>query len=499
MKRTMLGAAIFACGILVVANQNCTGSNSVTDATARLSLESNTIDVGQLGANTTCTGDTTEIINRALEKAGQVRGTVRIPAGCYLVSDALTLPPLTSGQSADFNRAVNIVGDGADSTIIMVSPKFNLSAKGVFVLTQNILYTRGAHLEGLSIVFSQPNTSDVTKLTHYPPAININGASHSEIVAVNVWDAWDGISALGTFNGTTYIPDTSGWKLKGVRMTAYNVGVNQDGSWDTIVIDDFHFHFNNHDWGQNPAQVNAKQSIFSDSAIALQTGHADDLKISDSILAGHLAINAEKGAISSGAYIEVSNSSFDFGTAVKWRNARQLQITNSNFQLADLSSGQLSPAIDATMGNIMVSNSYFNSSSARPSRPFISYIVSSGMAFYAFSLSVTGSTFNVHGANAGAAGAIALNIPSGTILNSTISQNTFFRSGAAAYSNALVSVVNSGYLNLIVQGNSFTQDAGASGQWISIDNDGPYNLGGNIVSPTLTSSYPSSRTIGIYQ
>lgn len=458
-----------------------------------------TFDVTDYGADKTCVTDATGAINAALAAAAAVNGVVRIPAGCFLVSDALTLPARTADQQATFHQVRAIVGDGADTTVIKVSTSFNLSAAGVFVLKENQLYTHGARLEGLSIVFTQPDSSNLADLTHYPVAINIDGASSSVIKSVNIWDAWDGISAKGTFNGSTYIPDASSWKVQNVAMTAYHIGIDQDGSWNTIVIDDFHFHFNHHDWGKNPATVNQKMSIFSDNAIAIRTGNADDIKISNSILAGLTALSAGPGAINGGAYIEVSNTSFDFGTSIVWTNRRQLQISNSNFFLADVSAGQTLPMIGATMGNILINNCYFNSSSTRAGRHMIDYTPNSTGMFSNYSLSVTNSTFNAEGGAANQGSPINLNVGAAALLTANINNNNFYRSGAVVYTKALIGVANAGYLSMTVQGNSFLQDAGATGYWIAIDNDGPYYISGNVFNSTLTSSYPGVRPIGTYQ
>lgn len=477
----------------------CTKMSSAPPANPGVLKSTYTYDITDYGADKTCASDSTVAINKALAAAALVNGVAYFPAGCFLVSDALTLPAKTASQQTDFSKAASIVGDGADTTIIKVSPAFNLSASGVFVLTQNILYTHGARIEGLSIVFTQPDSSNIADLTHYPAAINIDGASRAVIKSVNIWDAWDGISAKGTYNGVTYIPDCSGWRVQNVAMTAYHIGIDQDGSWDTVVIDDFHFQFTNHDWGQSPATVTQKSSIFTDNAIAIRTGKGDDIKISNSLLAGFKALSAGVGAIGAGAYVSVNNSSFDYGTAVVWSNPAQLQITNSNFYLADISAGQTLPMLGITIGNVMISNCFFNSTSTRAGRAMIDYTPTTTGIFSNYSLSVTNSTFNHEGATALEAAPIDLNVGAAALLTANINNNNFYRQGAVAYSKGLVDVANAGYLSMTVQGNTFLQDVGATGNWIAIDNDGPYFIAGNVFNSTLTSSYPVVRVQGTYQ
>lgn len=498
MMKTLL-FVILPLSVMLVSFQNCAKSTTPASSSTTTSESENAIDITKMGADRTCSTDATAAINSALAQAAQTLYSVKIPAGCYLVSDALTLPAKTSADSSNMNRAISIIGEGANTTVIRVSSQFNMSASGVFVLKQNLLYAKGAHLEGLSIVFSQPNSSNISNMIHYPVAINIDGAYGSEIESVNIWDAWDGVSAKGTYTSGTYIPDASAWQIHDVGMTAYHVGIDQDGSWDTIQIDNFHFQFTFHDWGQNPSLVAAKGSIFNDYAIAIQTGKADDIKISNSLLAGQTALKGGVGAINNGAYIEISSTSFDSGATVLWENPMQLQITNSNFYLSDVSPLQTSPMVYATKGNIMISNSYFNSTSTRSARPLISYHPIAGALFTNYGLSVTGCVFNLNGGNANQAGAIDIAVASGLILNTIISNNIFYRTNVAAYSKAIIGVLNSGYLNLTVQGNSFTQESGATGNWVSIDNDGPYNISGNIFTANLTKSYPAVRVTGVYQ
>lgn len=493
MKRVDLFFLTFVLmGLLVLLG--CNKSSSVSpESTSKI------YDVASLGADISCAKDATSTINSALSKAVSNGGVVKLPAGCYLVSDALTLPSLISTETAKYNQSVKILGDGPGATVIKVSENFNLSAKGVFVLTQDQLYTQGAQIEGLSIVFTQPDSSNIADMIHYPVAINIDGASRSKIISVDIWDAWDGISALGTYTSGTYIPDTSAWELQNVGMTAYHTGINQDGSWDTIQINNFHFQFTYHDWGKNPATVNQKAAVFFGYATGLQTGKADDIKINNSLIAGNMALVGGKGAINNGAYITIVNTSFDAGASILWQNPKQLQISNSSFYTADVNAGQIAPVLKAEMGNVFVSNSYFNSTSVLSTRPMISYAPVVGGGFSDYSLSVTGSTFVLNGANVNEASAISLALDAPDFLNAIIQGNTFLRPNALVYTNAIVDVTTAGYVNLSVIGNNFTQEAGGTGKWISIDTDGPYMIQNNIFNTGLTSSYPASPTIGTYQ
>jgi hypothetical protein len=429
-------------------------------------------------------------IQEALNVAG-MGGSVFVPKGDHRIYGPITMP---RGTVSGVYRRTSLIGAGHESTRILVDASFPLAAAGVIDARQTVLYQWSGDFKWFSIYFTQPDSANIADYTHWPVAINIDGGSEAHIEDVRIFDAWNGITARGTWNGATWIPDTSRWTLKNVGVTAYNVAVEQGGSWDTIRIDGYHCQAGFAGIDQSPAAIVNKATVFYQNTTCLKLGHADDVKISNSLMGGKYALHATTGN-GSGPYVECVNCSFDSGGAVYWDSGRELRITNSNFYSG---AHQTQAQVKAVQGTVLISNSKFNNSN--PSHPSVQYDQASLGSFFGTSLLLSNNRFVQAAGEAGSAPVIDINVTEGKYLDFAITGNTFAVSPAAVYANAVIRVRKhaTGFANGAITGNVAAIDTGSTRAFIDFDNDSRYYMANNLF-PGMTATLPASIIAGIYQ
>ena len=205
------------------------------------------VSVLQFGA----VGDGVTDDTAAIQAALNTGKAVHIPVGTYKVTNALTCS--TPGQS--------IFGDGRTATVISIPATFNLSALGVFVCTSG---EHGPQWQNLRIIFAQPDTASRAALIAYPPAIYAQATPRFTVIDCSIVNAIVGIDMKLNSGGAT---------VELLEMSAYSIGIDIDGSLDSVKISKFHY------W---PFGLTANQQIiFQDTNnIGLKSGRCDDINIS---------------------------------------------------------------------------------------------------------------------------------------------------------------------------------------------------------------------------
>ena len=204
-------------------------------------------------------------------------------------------------------------GDGRARTKIEVQPDF--AGEGVFVAKTG---EPGPVWRDLSVSFAQPDTDDRAKLTHYPPAFSVRNTPRFEMEHVGCYLATVCVDMKGNSGGAT---------IADLQFDAFEVGIDIDGSLDTVRVTDPHWY----PFGMGKRQ----QALFFDQgkarAIGLRIGRMDDLVLRGGIFLGGIGILVlpSPGASLSGS---ISDTDFDSGSGLEMRSGT-LQIHGSEFVL----------------------------------------------------------------------------------------------------------------------------------------------------------------------
>lgn len=292
-----------------------------TDVQTKLRDYVSVKDFGAVGDG--ITNDTTAIRN-AVATGKQVY----FPVGTYLVTDAITCS--TKGQM--------ICGAGREASVIKVTAAFNLSAQGVFVATSG---EEGPQWRDLKIAFTQPDTAVRASLVAYPPAIYATWTPRFSVINCKITNAMTGIDMRGNSGGAFF--DL-------LELSAYNVGIEIDGSLDSVRLSKVQY------W---PFDLTVNQSaIFNDSSnIGLRSGRCDDLHVENCLF-----INGGKHAYFYTSGTGVGGTTFGSIVNTDFDSFASVVIDGGNINLVGcfFTIGSASyQAIKATGGFVRVSSCEF--------------------------------------------------------------------------------------------------------------------------------------------
>jgi hypothetical protein len=176
---------------------------------------SNGFSAADFGATGDGKADDTEAIQQALDAAGPSGGVVHLPAGSYLLSASLRVPP-----------AVTLIGEGA---------RWENSATRLIVPVKGFPAVRLGNASGIKgLAIAYPNNRDNANPQEYPPAIQLEGINPS--VESIVFDcAWIGIATApgGCNAGQGMFRDLTGF--------VHHVGMHLSGCRDVNRIVDVHW------------------------------------------------------------------------------------------------------------------------------------------------------------------------------------------------------------------------------------------------------------------
>ena len=205
-------------------------------------------------------------------------------------------------------------GDGRARTKIVIEPGF--SGQGVFVAQTG---EPGPVWRDFSVSFVQPDVDDRAKLTRYSPAFYAVSTPRFEMEHMGCYVATTCVDMKGNSGGAT---------IADLQMSAFEVGIDIDGSLDTVRVTDPHW------WPFGLSK--AQQTIFYDQgakrAIGMRLGRLDDFVLKGGLFLGGVAIEETErdGPSLSGS---IANTTFDSGAGIIMRGGT-LQVSSSQFVLS---------------------------------------------------------------------------------------------------------------------------------------------------------------------
>jgi hypothetical protein len=269
-----------------------------------------TVSVKDFGA----VGDTFTDDTAAFQAAVNTGKRVYVPTGQYRLSNAVSFP--TPGQI--------IYGDGRTKSVFYIdniSYSFNMSAAGVFVFTSG---EPGPSIRDVGITFEQPDTAVRANLLNYPPAIYAQSTPRFQLLNMKISRAITGIDMRGNSGGST---------IQGLEMSAFSLGINIDGSLDTVRIDSLQF------W---PFDLSGNQSsiFFDASNVGVNCGRCDDLKISRCLfINGGTQVNFFNGTfgpLTGPAFGAITDTDFDNQAALRMNQTGGIiAVTDCYFTIGD--------------------------------------------------------------------------------------------------------------------------------------------------------------------
>ena len=258
------------------------------------------------GADPSRSLDSTVAINLAFA----ISNTVMLPPGNYLINGVVNWPAnselilypgtYTLGNFGQFGMpnigAKLLCPGGPENTFI--------SVPSTYAVTSGVIYMSSGEpagtVEGCQIDFAQPDTSNRASLTHYAAyAIEASGQPRAQIRNVKIERAWNGIDLQGNSGGSI---------VDSLSISSLNRGINIDGAFDSIRINNLHWY----PFGMTANQITA----FTNPAnIGVNSGRCDDLHITNSLFFGGLAINLYTSSAGL-TFGNISGVGFDTGAGI---------------------------------------------------------------------------------------------------------------------------------------------------------------------------------------
>jgi hypothetical protein len=411
-----------------------------------------TVSVKDFGA----VGDTFTDDTAAFQAAINTGKRVYVPTGTYRLSNAIAFP--TPGQV--------IYGDGRTKSVFYVDNitySFNMSAAGVFVFTSG---EPGPSIRDVGIRFEQPDTAVRASLINYPPAIYAQSTPRFQLLNMKISRAITGIDMRGNSGGAT---------VQGMEMSAFGLGINIDGSLDTVRIDSLQY------W---PFDLSGNQSsiFFDPNNLGINCGRCDDLKISRCLfINGGTQVNfftGTFGPLYGPAFGAITDTDFDNQAALRMNQTGGIiAVSNCYFTIGDandqpivLQEGSLK-VIGCDFQASVVVNNY--------------QVVQNGSNGTSF-LQIIGCRFASSGPGAG-----YINCNGGDM---TVSDNFFISPPNVSYSNAQVIVTGLG--RMIFNANK-CRDKGAGGGvfWTSTVNNNCIVTNNQPLGWSITLPSPNSNIL----
>ena len=197
-----------------------------------------------------------------------------------------------------------LYGDGRRATMVYTTtPTAGLGT----IVSAAPLICSGIDVQDIGFYYLQPDVTRPAGMTTYPPAIYANNQTGVRIRNVGLYCPSAGISAISA-NDT---------KIDDLQMIAWGIGINLDNVLDTTQINHLRWYPYScvPGGGTNSGLLtnNQFQALYWQGAgriVGINTGRADDLKISNSLFLGGLAINSYTSSYGV-TFASITNSDFD--------------------------------------------------------------------------------------------------------------------------------------------------------------------------------------------
>jgi hypothetical protein len=404
---------------------------------------------------------------------GGIQEAIVSVGGDIHLQDDVTLygPVVFPAPVADKN--VRLIGKGRRRSYITVDPSLPTTVDGVFQFPTT---EPGPALEGFSVYFDQPDSSDIGDYTEWPPFVYANNCPRFEIRDIMVCRAWDGIVMAGNCGGAI---------ISGLHMSAFGAGIDIDGSIDTVRIDGLHF------WPFGLTSTQTALFLSDTSIIGTKVGRMDDLKLTKCLWINQKAVVAYESA-SGTPGIQFSNCSLDTSANVRVE-AGTVTIDNSYFSMG-LSSQE---SVTITGGVVTITDNIFYNSSGgggvfgSPRRCIYAPLAGNSQMIIANN--------RFHRAVADDTAPPVVEIVTGASAAAMVSMNgNQFYMAAPAWANPIVLLNNttgSGRLTFI--GNRILDQLGTT-KFLKINADDYHFVWGNTFLGSI-SDFPATKAAGIYQ
>ncbi len=321
-------------------------------------------------------------------------------------------------------------GDGRARTKIAIQPGF--AGAGVFVAKTG---EPGPVWRDFSVQFLQPDTDDRAKLTRYPPAFSVPDTPRFEMEHLGCYVATTCVDMKGNSGGAT---------IADLQMSAFEVGIDIDGSLDTVRITDPHW------W---PFSLTPQlQTIFYKQdrpATAISAGRVDGLSLCDGLFLGGRAIHIYRGKDGAG-FGTIVGTSFDSFAGI--------DIEDGTLNLsADLFSAAVpgSYAIRMSGGLVAVGSSHFALGGSTASA--LIQVISGNLA-------ISNSLFDANGIDA-----TIISQRSGLL---RLSANNFVQKPNQSYDKPIIKLDGG---RVVAEGNTMSDKGSGAGIFIEMKHDDPFN------------------------
>lgn len=247
-------------------------------ARTALAKERERTSVADYGADPTGVLSSVAAFNAALV----ANDDVFIPAGTYLIDDAVTI-----------GLGKRLYGAGRRKTILHMPSTFNMSATGCLVFTGG---EPGPEVTDLTIIQDQP---DSTTATVYPPCIYTQNVARFVLRRLRLACVYVGIDMKGNCGGAL---------LDDIELSPLSVGIDIDGSIDSVKISRLHL------WvfaGAGFGGLTTNQRVSYTAAYGIKSGRCDDLHLSDSLLLSMIKALYLYNSASGYTFGQVTNVDFD--------------------------------------------------------------------------------------------------------------------------------------------------------------------------------------------
>lgn len=374
----------------------------------------------------------------ALQAAINSGLSVYLPAGTYLVKNALTCPLV--GQL--------IQGAGRALTAVVANSTFNMSAQGVFVFTSG---EPAAYLKGFKIRFVQPDTAVRGSLITYPPGVNAINQPRFILEEMAIVNATIAVN-MGQNAGGAMIRD--------LQASFYQYGVYIDGCVDTVRIRDLHCA----GFEMTANQLSIAQTV---GTTCVASGRCDDLKLEDCLFLFYSDLSLFAGA-SGYTFGSAVNCSFDGFNGIEQASGGRMQLSGCYFTATQANFH----AINLTSGTLYVDNCWFGQEN-----PGTAGFVQVNAAIGSNArLLLSNSSFEHNAADVSSVVVAAAGSGSADVL---IANCDFNRSANLAYAQPTVSVGAGAGAYLTMTGCRTPQIGTGSGTFVNIAADNLHRLTGN--------------------
>jgi hypothetical protein len=384
------------------------------------------------------TGDGTTDDRAAIQAAINTGNSVYLPAGTYLVKDALICA--TVGQL--------IEGAGRALTAVVANSTFNMSALGVFVFTSG---EPAAYLKSFKIRFIQPNTATRSALTAYPPAINATGQPRFILEEMAIVNAMTAISMGGNAGGAM---------IRDLQASFYTYGIYIDGSVDSVRIRDFHCA----GFEMTANQLSIAQSL---GTTCIASGRCDDLKLEDCLFLFYSDLSLFAGA-SGYTFGSAVNCAFDGFNGISQAGGGRFQVTGSYFTATATNF----TAVSLTQGTVYIDNCWFGQANAG-AVGFVNVNVATGQSAR---LLLDNCSFEHNNADVSS---VVVNAAGSGVAETQIANCHFNRSPNTAYTQPTITLGAGSGCYLTLTGCRSPQIGSGSGTFLNVPTDNLHRIVGN--------------------